>query len=70
MMSELLIDVDDEALAEAQRLLGTSTTKDTVNAALAEVSMRLKRVKALDKLTAMAERGDFDVLLDRGSYRR
>ncbi|MGK8556039.1 type II toxin-antitoxin system VapB family antitoxin [Nocardia gipuzkoensis] len=69
-MSELLIDVDDEALAEAQRLLGTSTTKDTVNAALAEVSMRLKRVKALDKLTAMAERGDFDVLLDRGSYRR
>ncbi|WP_067462256.1 type II toxin-antitoxin system VapB family antitoxin [Nocardia amamiensis] len=69
-MSKLLIDVDDEALAEAQRLLGTSTKKDTVNAALAEVSMRLKRVKALDKLTAMAERGDFDVLLDKDNYRR
>ncbi|MEU6580713.1 type II toxin-antitoxin system VapB family antitoxin [Nocardia sp. NPDC046763] len=42
-MSKLLIDVDDEALAEAQRLLGTSTKKDTVNAALIEVAKRIKR---------------------------
>ncbi|MEV0331569.1 type II toxin-antitoxin system VapB family antitoxin [Nocardia sp. NPDC050717] len=69
-MSKLMIDVDDEALAEAQRLLGTSTKKDTVNAALAEVSRRLKRVKALNGLAEMAEQGDFDVLLDKSNYRR
>ncbi|MEV0687202.1 type II toxin-antitoxin system VapB family antitoxin [Nocardia sp. NPDC050378] len=69
-MSRLLIEVDDEALAEAQQLLGTSTKKDTVNAALAEVARRLKRVKALNGLADMAEQGDFDVLLDKSNYRR
>lgn len=69
-MSKLLIDVDDEALAEAQRLLGTGTKKDTVNAALIEVAKRLKRVKALNALGEMAERGDFDILLDKADYRQ
>lgn len=69
-MSKLLIEVDDEALAEAQRLLGTGTKKDTVNAALVEVAKRLKRVKALNELGEMAERGDFDILLDKSEYRR
>ncbi|MFJ9362903.1 type II toxin-antitoxin system VapB family antitoxin [Nocardia sp. NPDC101769] len=69
-MSKLLIDVDDEALAEAQRLLGTSTKKDTVNAALIEVAKRIKRAKALAELVEMAERGDFDYLLDKRGYRR
>lgn len=69
-MSKLLIDVDDEALAEAQRLLGTGTKKDTVNAALIEVAKRLKRVKALNELGEMAERGDFDILLDKADYRQ
>ncbi|MEV0108718.1 type II toxin-antitoxin system VapB family antitoxin [Nocardia sp. NPDC050799] len=69
-MSKLLIEVDDEALAEAQRLLGTATKKDTVNAALIEVSRRLKRVQALNALGEMAEQGDFDILLDKGAYRR
>ncbi|MGW0179937.1 type II toxin-antitoxin system VapB family antitoxin [Nocardia sp. NPDC003345] len=69
-MSKLLIEVDDEALAEAQRLLGTGTKKDTVNAALIEVAKRLKRVKALNELGEMAERGDFDTLLDKSEYRR
>ncbi|WP_063035374.1 type II toxin-antitoxin system VapB family antitoxin [Nocardia grenadensis] len=68
-MSKLLIEVDDEALAEAQRLLGTGTKKDTVNAALIEVSRRLKRVQALNALGEMAERGDFDILLDKDAYR-
>ncbi|MEU4648787.1 type II toxin-antitoxin system VapB family antitoxin [Nocardia fluminea] len=68
-MSKLLIDVDDEALAEAQQLLGTSTKKETVNAALAEVAKRLKRVRALNSLAEMAEQGDFDVLLDKSNYR-
>jgi len=69
-MSKLLIDVDDEALAQAQRLLGTSTKKDTVNAALIEVAKRLGRVDALGQLSGMAEQGDFDVLLDKDNYRR
>ncbi|NKX87996.1 type II toxin-antitoxin system VapB family antitoxin [Nocardia coubleae] len=68
-MSKLLIEVDDEALEEAQRLLGTSTKKDTVNAALAEVAKRLQRVKALNELSAMAENGDFDGMLDKSTYR-
>ncbi len=68
-MSKLLIEVDDEALAEAQRLLGTTTKKDTVNAALAEVVRRIKRIDALEKLTAMADSGDFDILLDKSRYR-
>ncbi|NKY50275.1 type II toxin-antitoxin system VapB family antitoxin [Nocardia vermiculata] len=69
-MSKLLIDVDDEALAHAQQLLGTSTKKDTVNAALVEIAKRLERVKALNTLGEMAEQGDFDVLLDKDNYRR
>ncbi|MFC8528428.1 type II toxin-antitoxin system VapB family antitoxin [Nocardia sp. NPDC057227] len=69
-MSKLLIEVDDDALAEAQQLLGTSTKKDTVNAALVEVARRLKRVKALNGLAEMAEQGDFDSLLDKREYRR
>ncbi|MEV5593305.1 type II toxin-antitoxin system VapB family antitoxin [Streptomyces sp. NPDC052496] len=36
-MSKLLLEIDDEALAEAQKLLGTKTKKDTVNMALMEV---------------------------------
>lgn len=68
-MSKLLIEVDDEALAEAQRLLGTTTKKDTVNAALVEVAKRIKRAKALAELAEMGERGEFDILLEKGNYR-
>lgn len=49
-MSKLLIEVDDEALAEAQLLLGTKTKKDTVNTALLEVAKRRSRAIALAKL--------------------
>jgi Arc/MetJ family transcription regulator len=69
-MSKLLIEVDDEALAEAQLLLGTKTKKDTVNTALLEVAKRRKRALALAELREMGGRGDFDVLLDKRNYRR
>ena len=36
-MAKTLIDIDETALKRAQRVLGTTTKKDTVNAALAEV---------------------------------
>jgi Arc/MetJ family transcription regulator len=38
------IDVDDSALEAAQRELGTTTKKDTINAALAYVAARGARV--------------------------
>lgn len=69
-MSKLLIEVDDEALAEAQVLLGTKTKKDTVNTALLEVAKRRRRAIALAELRKMGARGDFDILLDKRNYRR
>jgi Arc/MetJ family transcription regulator len=37
------IEIDQEALADAAEVLGTTTTKDTVNAALREVGQRRVR---------------------------
>jgi Arc/MetJ family transcription regulator len=42
-----VIDIDDEALARAAAELGTTSKKDTVNAALAYVAERRRRVEAL-----------------------
>ncbi|KUH38638.1 MULTISPECIES: type II toxin-antitoxin system VapB family antitoxin [Streptomyces] len=69
-MSNLYVEVDDDALSEAASILGTTTKKDTVNAALLEVAKRRRRLRALEELAAMGERGDFDVLLDKANYRR
>ena len=51
-MTWILIDVDDEALAAAAKALGTPTTVDTVNRALAEVAGRAARLAFLDHLRA------------------
>lgn len=42
-----MIDIDDEALDLAARELGTTTKKDTVNAALFFVASRRRRVEQL-----------------------
>lgn len=42
-----MIDLDDEALARAAKELGTTTKKDTVNAALNFVSARSARIEEL-----------------------
>jgi len=42
-----MIDLDDDALALAAKELGTTTKKDTVNAALAFVAERRRRIDAL-----------------------
>lgn len=42
-----MIDLDDEALELAARELGTTTKKDTVNAALAFVAGRRHRIEQL-----------------------
>ncbi|MDT3398103.1 type II toxin-antitoxin system VapB family antitoxin [Streptomyces sp. B1866] len=68
-MSKLLVEIDDEALAEAAELLGTTTKRDTVNQALLEVARRRSRAIALAELREMGGRGDFDLLLDKRNYR-
>lgn len=60
IMTVTQVDIDDEALAEAGRILGTTTKKDTVNTALRELVARVKRIEALEKLSIRAERGEFD----------
>jgi Arc/MetJ family transcription regulator len=42
-----MIDLDDDALERAARELGTSTKKDTVNAALRFVAARRQRIDRL-----------------------
>ncbi|MEU7990247.1 type II toxin-antitoxin system VapB family antitoxin [Streptosporangium canum] len=48
-MTATWIDLDDEALAEAMRMLGISSAGDTVNAVLREYVTRVKRIEALEK---------------------
>lgn len=49
-MSRTILDVDDELLAEASKILGTETKKATVNAALKAVVDREKRRQFADWL--------------------
>lgn len=59
-MSATQIDLDDDALEAAMRELGTTTKKDTVNAALREVAARRRRLRAFYELVEMGEQGAFD----------
>ncbi|WP_258534464.1 type II toxin-antitoxin system VapB family antitoxin [Streptomyces sp. PT12] len=68
-MSELLVDIDSAALADAALALGTRTASDTVNAALRAAALRLRRARALERLGEMADRGDFDTYLTDGTSR-
>ena len=68
-MTKVLIDIDDDALAEASELLGTKTKKDTVNTALRETAQQLRRAQALTRLAELGETGAFDELLDKAAYR-
>ena len=52
-MTKRLVDVDDELLAQATDVLGTPTTKATVNAALAEVVRARLRQRHADRLARM-----------------
>jgi Arc/MetJ family transcription regulator len=70
LMTKRLIDVEDEALQAARRVLGTKTIKDTVNTALratVEAAERRQRVDvAALKRFAEASRDllDEDVMAD------
>lgn len=49
-MVKRLVDIDDEALDRARRVLGTGTMKDTVNRALQEVIDLDRRRRFLDRI--------------------
>ncbi|GGW47226.1 type II toxin-antitoxin system VapB family antitoxin [Streptomyces galilaeus] len=70
-MSRTVIDLDDEALEAAAAELGTTTKRDTVNAALREVAACGRRLRALHELQVLAADGGFDTeaLLDKRAYR-
>ena len=53
-MAKTMVDLDEEALHDAQAVLGTTTKKDTVNRALAAVVTSARRAAAV---SAEIERG-------------
>lgn len=59
-MSMTTLDLDDDALAEAMKLSGVKTKKDTVNTALREYAERHRRIAALELYTAMAKDWDYE----------
>lgn len=70
-MTKTLIDLDDEALAEAAKLLGTSSKKDTVNAALREIIDRRRRAAAVARMREMVAEGEIDFsAIDKGDSAR
>jgi Arc/MetJ family transcription regulator len=59
-MAVTQIDLDDEALAEAMRLSGAKSKKETVNLALREYAARHRRIAALDHHAAVAREWDYE----------
>jgi Arc/MetJ family transcription regulator len=53
------IDLDEDALAEAMRLSGVKTKKETVNLALREYAARHRRIAALEHYAALAAGWDY-----------
>lgn len=69
-MTKMLIDIDDEALAAAQKILGTATKKDTVNQALADIRKQAERAEAHRELARLVQSGaiDLDALNDKHGF--
>lgn len=68
-MAKTVIDLDDEALAEAARVLGTTSKKDTVNAALREIVDRRRRAAAVARMREMVAAGEIDFsVIEKGGH--
>ena len=69
-MAKTLIDVDEQQLAEAARVLNTQTKKDTVNEALRLVTSLAARRRDLQRLTSggLPDLADEDVM--RAAWQR
>jgi Arc/MetJ family transcription regulator len=61
-MAKTLIDLDEDLLLTAQRILGTKTKKDAVNGALRELARR----DAAARFVAVARTGVFTARAERG----
>lgn len=59
-MSLTQIDIDEIALAEAMRLSGAKTKKETVNIALREFAARHRRIAALERFATLARDWDYE----------
>ncbi|MEU4083273.1 hypothetical protein [Streptomyces aureus] len=70
-MAKTTVDVDPELLEAAKARLGTSTIKDTINAALREIAERGAREEAIDALAGMVQDGtlEWQQLDDKRDYR-
>jgi Arc/MetJ family transcription regulator len=69
-MAKTLIDIDEDQLAAAQKVLKTETKKDTVNAALRQVTALAARRRDLQRLTSggLPDLADDEVM--RGAWLR
>lgn len=69
-MAKTLIDVDEDQLAAAQQVLKTETKKDTVNAALRQVTSLAARRRDLQRLMSggLPDLSDEEVM--RAAWRR
>jgi len=57
-MKRTTVDLDMDELTAAREILGTETTRDTINTALREV----RRRAALARAAALIEQGDLDII--------
>ncbi|MEA2024344.1 MAG: type II toxin-antitoxin system VapB family antitoxin [Actinomycetota bacterium] len=65
-MVKRLVDIDDDALDRARRVLGTRTMKETVNIALQEVIDLDRRRRFIDRIVASDGHDlDDDEVMDR-----
>ncbi len=62
-MAKTLVDVDEEVLQRAQEALGTTTKKDTINQALAEVVAEREQRAALRREVERLSSGYYEALL-------
>jgi Arc/MetJ family transcription regulator len=63
-MTKTLIDLDEDLLARTQEILGTTTKKDTVNAAMRDVVRRAmaREFLAMARAGALKDLADPDVM--------
>lgn len=54
------IDLDEDALAEAMRLSGARTKKETVNLALRAYADARRRVDSIERFTELAKDWDYE----------
>jgi Arc/MetJ family transcription regulator len=52
VVAKTLVDIDEDLLAAAQAALGTTTKKETVNAALAQAAALAARRRDIERLCA------------------